>query len=190
MLDLISAHRYLYFLIKNQGSIAEFEQWLYSNDELEQILGEQEYYEFISRNYKNKYAFLETEKQVYRIIQLGRFEQERLELLLNELLTLEDASRQLEIMHVLYEEYCSGYSFLRYIALTYITTSDEYKEMLIEDKQKSNSFITGVRREASRLLGFFGRNEIIIEEEHDFIDHRTEKDRIEMHSIDKMLNQK
>lgn len=188
MMDQIAAKRYLYYFIKNKLSIFDLEQWLYNTDELEEIFGKKEYYELIARDYKDKFALHETEKQIRRIINLGMFEQERLELLLNDLLTINDPTKQLQTLEILYEEYCDGYTFLRYIALTFITTSDEYKDILKRDNLKYLNYMNGIRREVIRLLGFFEKKGIMIEEEYEYIDKRADEDRIELHSIDKMLN--
>ncbi|GGF98319.1 hypothetical protein GCM10010912_48760 [Paenibacillus albidus] len=189
-MDQITGQRYLYYFIKDkkdEHSILTFEQWVYEHDELEEIFGEKEYFELISRNYKDKRAFDETEKQIRRMITFGPFEQERIILILDDLLTNGDATEQLEMLGTLYDEYCDGYNFLRYIALTYITTSDEYKEILKRDHLKFQSYMDSIRKEAVRLLGFLRSKEILIDEEHEYYDYRAEKDRIEIHSINVLL---
>ncbi len=189
-MDQISAERYFYDFVKNkQGeqSILNFEQWVYEHEELEEILGEKEYFELISRDYKDRFAYHQTEKQIRRLVHFGSFEQERITMMLNNLLTNEDVTEQLETLEILYEEYCGGYNFLRYIALSYIVTSDEYKEVLKEDPSKFQSYMGGIKEEAVRLLGFLRSKEILIYEEHEYSDYRAEKDRIEMHSINEML---
>lgn len=189
-MDQITAQRYLYYFIRNkkdEQSLVAFEQWVYEHDELEEIFGEKEYFELISRNYKDKYAYDETEKQIRRMIHFGLFEQERIILMLDDLLTNEDEAEQLETLEILYDEYCDGYNFLRYIALTYITTSDEYKEILKVERLEKQSYMDSIRKEAVRLLGFLRSKEILIDEEHEYYDYRAEKDRIEIHSIDEMF---
>ncbi|UQZ37330.1 hypothetical protein C2I18_00930 [Paenibacillus sp. PK3_47] len=182
-----TAERYLYYVLRGKYALPEFEQWLYEHDELEEIFGTQEYLELISRDYKGKYAFHETEQQIRRLVHAGKFEQERIVMLLYELLNEEDASRQLQNLAVLYEEYCNGYSFLRYIALRSITTSDEFKERLKLEYAEYLRYMTPLKAEAERLLGFFYKKQLIIEEEHEYIDYRAESDRIELHSINEMF---
>lgn len=188
MLDKIKAHQYMYYFIKEDRSLFEFEQWLYMHDELEEFLGQSEYIEFISRDYKGKYAYQDTRNQIQRIINTGDFEQERIVAYLFSL--IQNPNNFLEIAAKIYDEYCNGYSFLRYIALTYITTSDEYKELLKRDPIKLHDYRERVDKEASRLLNFFDRNELKIEVEHEYIDLRKHEDRIEMHSINEMLNKR
>ncbi|MFC5472114.1 hypothetical protein ACFPPD_25870 [Cohnella suwonensis] len=187
MLDNVDAYRYMYYFIKKNVSLSEFEQWLYNHDELEEILGQSEYIEFVSRDYKGKYAYQETEKQIKEIITIGYFEQERIVSYLSNL--IQNPINYLEIAETLYDEYCDGYSFLRYIAMTYITTSDEYKEMLKQDQIKLQDYRVLINKEAVRLLKFFERNELKIEVEHEYIDLRKHEDRIELHSINEMLKE-
>ncbi|WP_052429581.1 hypothetical protein [Paenibacillus borealis] len=189
-MNQINAERYLYNFVKNEQdelSIFNFEQWVYEHDELEDIFGKKEYLELISRDYKDKFAYHETEKQIRRLVHFGLFEQERITNILNDLLTNEDKSEQLETLEILYEEYCSGYNFLRYITLSYILTSDEHKEIIKVNQSKFESYIEGIKKEAVRLLGFLRRNEILINEEYEYTDYRAEKDQIELHSINEML---
>ncbi|MEK3684426.1 hypothetical protein [Paenibacillus sp. FSL R10-2736] len=189
-MDQIHAKRYFYNFIKNKQdalSIINFEQWVYEHDELEDIFGEKEYLELISRDYKDKFAYHETEKQIRRLVNFGLFEQERITNMLNDLLINEAKSDKLEILGILYEEYCSGYNFLRYIALSYILTSDEYKGTIKVNQSKFEIYIDGIKKEAVRLLGFLRSNEILIDDEYEYSDYRTEKDQIELHSINEML---
>lgn len=187
MLDKIAAHRYLYYFVKGKVTLSELEQWLYSHEELEEILGQTEYLEFVSRDYKGKYAFHESEKQIRGIINFGTFEQERIVSYLNNL--IQNSDEYIEIAETLYDEYCDGYTFLRYIAMTYITTSDEYIEILVRDNIKTKNYREHINKEANRLLDFFARDELRIEIEHEYTDVRKEQDRIEIHSINEMLKE-
>jgi hypothetical protein len=94
----------------------------------------------------------------------------------------------INIMEKIYEEYCNGYSFLRYIALAYITTSDIYQEELKTNTDKLISYRRKIVQEAVRILGFIESQEIIISIEHEYEDKRDDKDRIELLSIEKMFN--
>lgn len=73
MLDKVEAQRFLYKFLREEITLIELEKWLYSNDELEVLLGETDYFEFVSRNYKDKYAYQDTEKQIRRLIHIGFF---------------------------------------------------------------------------------------------------------------------
>ncbi|AIQ42135.1 hypothetical protein [Paenibacillus sp. FSL R5-0912] len=74
--------------------------------------------------------------------------------MLNDLLINEAKSEQLEILGILYEEYCSGYNFLRYLALSYILTSDEYFTESFPEKFVTEYVSNGNRGE-NESFGFF-----------------------------------
>ncbi|MCM3633527.1 hypothetical protein [Paenibacillus camelliae] len=185
MIDEIECHRYLYKFLKGTITLSELEQWLYNHEELEEILGKSVYFELISRDYKNKYALEDTKKQIKGLINIGFFEQERI---INSLEKLIDTSEgYLENLEALYDDYCDGYTFLRYIALVYITTSDEYIEVLKQDKVKLKDYSEKINKEANRILRFFANNELRIVIENEYIDIRELGDRIELHDINEML---
>ncbi|AZN39353.1 hypothetical protein [Paenibacillus albus] len=173
MLDQYTAHKYMYDFLKGRVSLLQFEQWLYEHDELEAILGEQAYMELVSRNFKDKYASEECEKQVRNLIDFGEFEQERVIAYLSKL--TQPGSELLAICDMVYEEYCAGYTFLRFIALTYILEAAQAKSELIS-------------QEAARLLNFFANGQLKITTEHDYMDLRKKSDQIEIHSINDMLD--
>lgn len=186
MLIKIEAHRYMYYFLKSKVTLFEFEQWIYDHGELEEILGEAEYFQFISRDYKNQYAYEDTEKQIRKLIDIATYEQERV---VNLLISLTEGNNdEIDVMDILYDEYCNGYTFLRYIALTHVATSDEFKENVKRNKLKLKDYNKSIIKEAKRLLNFFGRNELEIAIEHEYIDRRKEEDRIEIHSINEMFN--
>jgi hypothetical protein len=177
----------MFYFTKKDVDLLEFEQWVYEHDELEELLGKQ-YFQFIAINYKDKFAREEIEKIISKIINPSEFEEERIKLLLNKLIASD--TETMEIMEKIYEEYCNGYSFLRYIALTYITTSDVYREEMKSNPEKIKLYRAEIIHEAKRILGFLERHEIKINHEHEYDDMRDDKDRIELHSIEKMFKNK
>lgn len=185
MIGKLECHRYFYTFLKGRVSLNELEQWLYNHEEIEEILGESAYLELISRDYKNKYALEETKKQIEGLINIGFFEQERI---ITNLEKLSDITEEfIETMETLYDDYCDGYTFLGYIALVYITTSDEYIEVLKQDRVRLKDYSEKINKEAKRILHFFEKNELRIEIEKEYIDIRKFEDRVELHSINEML---
>lgn len=77
-----------YKVIKGEFTITEFEEWLYSADEdiINASFGENFYFELISINYRNKYAYNELEKIIYSKITFNKFEEMTLRFLLNNLI--------------------------------------------------------------------------------------------------------
>ncbi|WP_438449486.1 hypothetical protein [Gorillibacterium sp. sgz5001074] len=182
-LNLKDAHRKLYFFMKRDIDLIQFEQWLYSHDELEELL-EKHYLDLISTNFNSKFAREELEKIIGKIIHPGEFEAERLQILLQKLVEFDE--KNFEIMETIYNEYCKGYSFLRYIALTYITTADPYQEELKVNIAKLMEYRKPIIMEARRILGFMERHEIKITKEYEYEDIRKEIDRIELNRIESM----
>ena len=71
----------------------------------------------------------------------------------------------MEILEQLYNDYCSGYSFLRYLGLTYITGIDALPKLQQKDdwdkfefdskREILNSIKPKIFHETMRLLSFF-----------------------------------
>jgi len=187
MLNKVGAHRYMYYFLKGKVTLYELEHWIYDHKELEDILGESHYSEMITRDYKSKYSFIDTEKQIRTIVDLGTYEQERIMDLLNSLTDCQDDGS--DVMDILYDEYCNGYTFLRYIALVHVTLTDEYKESLEHNQKKPLDYNESVIKEAKRLLNFFNREELKITFEHEYMDERKEEDKIELHRVSEMFSE-
>jgi hypothetical protein len=186
-LTLKDAHRYLFYFLKKDIDLINFEQWLYSHDELEELLGKY-YFELISTNYNAKFAREELEKIIKNILQPGEFEEERIQCLLRNLINPENST--FKIMETIYDEYCNGYTFLRYIALTYITTAEFYQEDLKVNAERLMEYRKPIINEATRILDFMERDQIEITNEYEYEDRRKEEDRVELHSIETMYKDK
>ncbi|MEK4327938.1 hypothetical protein MKZ24_18250 [Paenibacillus sp. FSL R7-0297] len=86
--------------------------------------------------------------------------------MLNDLLINEAKSEQLEILGILYEEYCSGCNFLRYLALSYILTSDEYFTESFPEKFVTEYVSNGNRGENKASVFLLEKNhmgEVLLE---------------------------
>jgi hypothetical protein len=149
-----------------------FESWLYENNEIESILGNELYFNLLNINYREKYANLEVEKLILPHIDFGRSEFLRITDLLK---SIEDGKDDIySIMSQMYDEYCSGYNFLRYLAFSFI------RKNLLNSKNELKS-------EAKRLLCFLKKRELIITDKFKYEDFRKEKDRTELNHIEKMM---
>ena len=179
-------HLFLYKTMKKDISLNEFEPWLYEHDELESIVGSDHYYELISTNFKDKYAFETIEKLIKEIISIAEFEEKRIRKLLSEITTSKDSiSKSAE---EIYDEYCNGYSFLRFIALTYISTAGYDEVSVFPNESSIKPYRNKIRTEATRLLKFLESGEITIICEYIYIDSRNFEDKIEEHSLEKMYD--
>ncbi|MBV1920325.1 MAG: hypothetical protein KUG73_06560, partial [Pseudomonadales bacterium] len=107
----------IYKLMAREIELSEFEEWVYSDKELEAILALDEYLEIISLNYKIASSLCEAEKILKNYIDIGGyFEWDLIRLLKNILDRTEDAHKYIGKC---YGYYCDGCSFLDDLGLGY-----------------------------------------------------------------------
>jgi hypothetical protein len=101
-----------------EKSVADFEQWVYSEEQLEKLLPIEDYLELISYGYKAEppmrhalYQFLE------KYIDKGAFEKYRILRMLYR--ALKHDEKMPEILISTYNLYCKGYWFLQNLGLHY-----------------------------------------------------------------------
>ncbi|MGN7402513.1 hypothetical protein ACTHO0_21920 [Cytobacillus praedii] len=184
-----------YNIYKGHISISEFEEWLYKTQEIESIYGNDFYFSLLDLDYRNKYIKNELEKLIEREIPFGEFEQTRIISLLENIRYQQGDG--VEILEQLYDDYCSGYSFLRFLGLTYITGIDAIPKIQQRDKWDKNEFDRKreilnsmnpkIINEARRLLSFFQNGLLKIIAENEYKDDRKEEDKIELNHIEKMF---
>ncbi|MED3572663.1 hypothetical protein [Cytobacillus praedii] len=184
-----------YNIYKGHISISEFEEWLYKTQEIESIYGNDFYFSLLDLDYRNKYIKNELERLIEREIPFGEFEQTRIISLLENIRYQQGDG--VEILEQLYDDYCSGYSFLRFLGLTYITGIDAIPKIQQRDKWNKNEFdrkreILNSRNpkiinEARRLLSFFQNGLLKIIDENKYKDDRKDEDKIELNHIEKMF---
>lgn len=174
-----------YKIYKKEIIIEEFENWLYENDSIENCIGEKLYFQLLNINYRNKYAEHEVEKLIYHLINFGSFETRRIIMLLENILN--DISLY-NTMDVIYDDYCRGYTFLRYLGISYVSSGIEEFDGKEKIANVLQSNIEKYKTEASRLLKFIKNGSIKIIGEFAYEDHRQDKDRIEITHINEMLN--
>lgn len=184
-----------YNIYKGHISVSEFEEWLYKTQEIESIYGNDFYFSLLDLDYRNKYIKNELEKLIEREIPFGEFEQTRIISLLENIRY--QRGDEVEILEQLYDDYCSGYSFLRFLGLTYITGIDAIPKKQQRDKWDKNEFDRKreilnsmnpkIINEARRLLSFFQNGLLKIIAENEYKDDRKEEDKIELNHIEKMF---
>jgi hypothetical protein len=172
-----------YKLFRHRISVTDFETWLYNTPEIEEILGKQFYFSLLDVDYQNKFARNQVEELVYPHIPFAYFEELHLKNLLRD--TIRGNVNVVELLETFYNEYCDGYTFLRYLAFNYFPFMDG------TDKKNWDSIVEKIlpklKAEAQRLLAFFECGEIRITGDHEYEDHRGYDDQIEVHSIEKMF---
>lgn len=172
-----------YNVLRGNLNIQEFEKWVYETDEgmLDEYFGRGFYFELASFNYKSKYAINELEKLLFRKIPYGKLEENKIREILTSI--IEDKGNLVDLIEELYDLYCDGYNFLRYLGLAYVFNGmpGEYDTYNFTDQSLVN-----LKSEAKRILSFFDEKKIIISGEYKYEDFRDEVDKIELHSLEKM----
>lgn len=186
-----------YKVIKGEFLITEFEEWIYSNDGdiIAKYFDESFYFELISINYRSEFANDELEKIIYSKIPFNKFEEMTLRFILNNLINR--TRDMVDLLEVLYDLYCKGYTFLRFLGLAYILYGIDELPMLSQERlwdEKSfikkreilNKLSPKLVTEAKRILESFDNGLIKITNEFEYEDFRKEEDKIESNNLDQM----
>jgi hypothetical protein len=173
-----------YNIYKGLISVFEFEEWLYNTPEIEDVYGNDFYFNLLDLNYRGKHVKNDLERVIETKIPFGEFEQMRIVLLLEKIIHEKEDDLG-EVLEQIYDDYCRGYSFLRYLGLTYVSEIDN-------DFNRKREILNNIKpkmvTEAKRLLSFFQRGLLKINVENEYIDFRAEEERIELNNIEKMFN--
>lgn len=170
-------------LLRGNLKISEFEKWIYDIDEelIDKHFGHGFYFELVSLNYRSKYVINELEKLLYSKVPFGRFEEIKLREILDSI--IEDKGNLAELIEELYDLYCDGYTFLRYLGLAYVFHGmpRENETYSFSKKDRIN-----LKRESRRILSFIDTKRIVITGEFEYDDFREEDEKVELHSLEKM----
>lgn len=150
-----------YKVILGKISLNEFEIWLYTNNEIESILGEAEYMDLISFNFKKEGARFELKELLSdKYIDLGELEKRKMLDLLQTALKRDE--RLPDILKTFYDLYCKGYDFLQELGLGYglavVVPPQHFKAetweklMLKEKKQLLDSFYPQLETELKKTI--------------------------------------
>lgn len=176
----------LYNVIRRNLSIQDFEHWLYDADEvqIDEYFGKGFYFELASLNYRDKFIINTLENLLYTKIPFGRFEEIKIRDILNSV--IEDKKELAELLEELYDLYCDGYLFLRYIGMAYVfhgmpRENDTYT---FDEKTQEN-----LKNEANRILSFLNTEKIVITGEYEYEDNRMETEKVELHSLEMMYKE-
>lgn len=182
----------IFKLIAREIKITYFEQWVYSEKGLEDLLTSDEYLDLISLRYKLPSSLYEAEKILIRYIDLGKYYEWRLKRVLQKVIE-RPPDAHIYIVQC-YDLYCDGYSFLENLGLGYglaitalpsCSDADNWEEL--ESKKQIeliDSFYPKVRKEAEKVLCWLNSKKIIlIGTEGDFEDiiyqdNRTKEEKL------------
>jgi len=185
-----------YKIYKGLISVSEFEEWLYNTPEIEDVYGNDFYFDLLNLNYRSKHIKNDLDKVIELEIPFGEFEQMRIVSLLENIVN--ENGDLVEILEQLYDDYCRGYSFLRFLGLNYVTGIDNLPKLKQKEKWDKNEFDSKRKilkdikprmvKEAKRLLSFFQNGLLRITVENEYSDYRNEEEMVELNNIEKMFN--
>lgn len=174
-----------YCTIAGEVPLADFEQWLYTNKEIERLLPADDYLNLLTLNYHKSGAKYELNKLLRQHIDLGDFETYKLLQLLQEAIL---KTPQLPfILTEFYNLYCRGYSFLQNLGIGYglavdaprvkNTTADTWDELTsAQQAALLASFSPGLERELDRVQRWLVTGQIILTGEFDEIGYHIYRD--------------
>ena len=132
----------IYRLIAKEISINEFEQWVYSANDLEKFIGSDGYLDLISLAYKQPSSLYEAEKILKQHINIGKYYEWLLRRVLQKV--IEHPIDAHKYIAQCYDLYCDGYGFLDNLGLGYglIITPYSWAELdPSESKRLVESFL-------------------------------------------------
>jgi len=176
-----------YNVYKQNINIKQFTNWLYykANEiEINNHYGCDYYFELINIDYTDKYAYSNLCNILESKIDFGYQETQKILSICSQLINKE--GNVIELLSRMYDLYCNGYSFLRFLGLSYVSNGLDNK------KNNESVIICNIQgrliSEAVRLKEFLELKQIVIIDEFQYKDNRELKDRIELTDINSMLN--
>jgi len=118
-----------YKLVAHEIELLEFEKWVYSETQLEEILSPDDYIEVISINYTTPSGLYEAEKILSSYFSMGKYYEWNIRNILQKI--AEKPSDVQKYIEQCYDLYCDGFGFMDNLGLGYglgITCSDYYIE--------------------------------------------------------------
>ncbi|GIO06272.1 hypothetical protein J31TS6_23000 [Brevibacillus reuszeri] len=167
-------------VLKRKLTIEEFEQWVYITPEIEEYFGNAFFLDLISLDFKDNYIFLELARLLTPVIRFEVIESRRIKAELD--LVASNTHDIDKILASIYEDYCDGYGFLRFLGLAYALLSGPNGVLIINEDVREL-----LREEARRLLGFIEADKLRITGLFEYDDFRNSEDRIELTNVESMM---
>jgi len=160
----------IYKLIAREIEINKFEQWVYSEKDLECFLSPDEYLNLISLNYKKPSSLYDAKKILKPHINIGKYYDWYLRRVLQKV--IEHPSDAHKYIEQCYEMYCDGYDFLDNLGLGYglaVTfppseyNADSWDQLESpEQKRLIDGFYPVVREEAEKVINWLNTGKIVL----------------------------
>ena len=146
-----------FFRLKsNQIDRDTFEQWLYSNTEIESLVSESDYLDLISINYRAQSSVHDAAKLLEKYFSISKYHEWYLRMIMEKIIKRDEQAERYIIE--CYNLYCDGYKFLDNIGIGYglgLNCPDEYN-VNIDD------FYPDIRHEAEKVLSWLEERKIVI----------------------------
>lgn len=147
--------------LNGQTSIKDFEQWIYSSHEtISAEFNEEFALSLVSLNFRRSGAAHDLDKILFTRITKDEFERWRMIFLMDDIIL--KTERASEAIISAYDLYCSGYSFLKEIGLTYglclvvpsFFQKDSWQDLSRDEKKiLTDKMYPAVAEEAKRIRG-------------------------------------
>jgi hypothetical protein len=157
-------------LVLGDFKIEELENWIYNNNDLENILNQDDYLDLISLNFKSRHIKYEIEKVLDKYIDYSKFEKRRVLSLLYR--ALESRKDLPDILREFYDMYCHGYDFFQDLGLGYGLTcevppskysSDNWDGLNEKEKNEIvNSFFPQIESDIQRAILWIENDKLIL----------------------------
>lgn len=162
--------KYYFDLVHGGLKIDEFENWIYNDNNLENILNQEDYLDLISLNFRSIHIKYEIEKILAKYIDYSKFEKKRVLSLLYR--ALESRKDLPDILREFYDMYCHGYYFFQDLGLGYGLAcevppskynTDNWNELNEKEKNEIiNSFFPQIESDIQRAIHWIENDKIIL----------------------------
>lgn len=160
----------IYKLLLKEIDQNEFEQWVYAEKNLSEILTSDDYLEIISLNYKTPSSLYDAGKILQKYIQIEKCYEWQLRNVLHKII---DRTSDVHIyIEQCYDLYCDGYGFLDNLGLgcglAVTVPSEKYKgeswqELTVKDQQQLiDEFYPDVAEEAKKVILWLDSGKVIL----------------------------
>jgi len=159
-----------YKLISREVEISNFEKWVYTEKELENLLTYDDYLELISLSYTTPSTLYEAEKILKKYIKIEKYHEWYLRRNLQKIIERQDNVHK--YISQTYDMYCNGYYFLENLGLGYglsievppsYYNAQSWEDLkYLEQERLINSFYPAIRQEAKRVIYWLDSKKIVL----------------------------
>lgn len=171
-----------YRTVVGEISLPEFEQWLYTHEEVENLLPADDYLDLLTLNYHKSGAKYELSDLLSKLIDLGEYETYKLHRLLQE--AQQKTVRLPFILIEFYDLYCRGYRFLQELGLGYglavevpyleNVPAETWNELSPDQQQQLLAgFYPELDLELNRVLDWLDTGKIVLTGTYDELGHHN-----------------